>query len=136
MRRRLPRLKSPPAWLRLVLAVLLVLNGAIAPLGSAHAVARAHAPMATPDATQDATTQATHCHDHTAAQTTAANHSSHVRLSCCDGVECQCHCASVVALAALFPDLRPLAPQLFSGDDAVPQATVPPPALLFRPPIA
>ncbi len=119
-----------PLWLRWILAAVLVLNGALAPLDTTQAKSSAdsngipHAAMGP------------NCHHHLASQ--AAGMPKHVQSECpcCEGSKCQCRCISSVAVATVFPDLRPLAPQVFAARWSSREPAISPLHRLLRPPIA
>ena len=128
MRYRLVRMKPLPVWLRWVLAVILVLNGALAPLEMTHAASPA-------SSTRDMPASVSHCHHHDAVKAVGSTHSPDNGCACCDSGKCQCGCISSVALPITFPDLRPLAPQTFAANWVIPEVSIAPSSLLLRPPI-
>jgi hypothetical protein len=114
--------------LRWLLALVLILNGAVVPPAIAGAaVGDDH----------HATAQATsgHCHQHDAVPAGSGKHGQKIPCPCCtDGGACQCGC--VVALALLrFPDLRPLAPSTPATPAHVPELAAALRHRLLRPPI-
>ena len=130
MRNRFARMKLLPVWLRWVLAVILVLNGAVAPLEMTHAASPA---SSTTD--MHASTVA-NCHHHDAAKPIASTHSPRNGCACCDGGKGQCGCVSSVVQPITFADLRPLTPQGFAADRSALEISLAPSSLLLRPPIA
>ena len=130
MHHRSARMKPLSTWLRWVLAAILILNGALAPLGMTHAMSRA-------DTKTDshAMSMGAHCHHHDASKTVDAAKPLHGQCPGCDGNTCQCGCISSVALPTTFSDLRPLTPQDYATNWSVPETAASPPSRLLRPPI-
>ena len=123
MRIRFSRPKALPAWLCYVLAAVLVLNGAFAPLG-----------MVQPSAKLHTLAMESHCHHHIAAQPDTAQ-SRHGTCPCFGGV-CHCGCANVFAIPTTFLDMRPIIPQRFIAIFILPQPAAVRTGRLLRPPIA
>ena len=120
-------LKALPFPLRWVLALVLILNGAVAQPVMAHAAtaddhgAVAHAMPG-------------HCHD--ASPSSAITKHVHSKCPCCaNGNACQCGCVVALALPMTFPDLRPFAPLALADRLRVPQFAAAPQHRLLRPPI-
>ena len=129
--RRFARMKPLSTWLRWVLALVLVLNGALGPFSMAQAT-----PKADSLAGKHEMSTGAHCHLHGASTTPDPAKPSHEECPCCDGSNCLCGCIAFATLPAIFPDLRPMAPQVFTANRAVPEPAVSPPSRLLRPPIA
>ena len=129
MRNRFGPMRSIPVWLRWVLSMILVLNGALAPIGMTPAAGLASATKNMPAST------VSHCHHDNAAKAIDSTHFPRNGWACCEGGKCQCGCVSPLVLPITFPDLRPLVPQGFFADSAVPEISLAPSSLLLRPPI-
>ncbi len=125
------RMNPPPLWLRCALAVILVVNGVLAPWQMTHATNPADSKMET-----HAMSMAAHCHPQEASDAASRSAPLHNDCPCCDRGKCECTCLSVLALPVTFPDLRPLAPQAFAAQWPVPEPGVTPPSRLLRPPIS
>jgi hypothetical protein len=121
------RLKTLPLPLRWLLALLLILNGAVAPPVMAHAAM----------IDGDGVTMSAHCHQHDASFSSAIEKLPNNPCRCCTaGHNCQCGCVVALALPVTLPDLRPLAPRALATRLIVPEPAVAPPQRLLRPPIA
>ncbi|MGH8121454.1 MAG: CopL family metal-binding regulatory protein [Rudaea sp.] len=131
MRHCFASMKPLPLLLRWVLAVVLVLNGALAPLAITHATTHVDS-----TASAHVASKGTHCHHDDASTAADSTKDSPHECPCCDGSKCECGCISSVALPTVFPDLRPLAPQAFAARWSAPGPLVSPPSRLLRPPIA
>lgn len=124
------RLQPLPIWLRWVMAVVLVCNVALAPIGATHAMA-----------SQDSASMSgmgTHCHHHVPPQATHSKTVKHSRTSCpcCgNGAQCQCGCISLAALPALTRDQGDLVPPTLLADRFMPRLAGRIPGRLLRPPI-
>jgi hypothetical protein len=123
-----PALASLPLPLRWLLALVLILNGAVAP------------PVAANDTMTDrpgaAAAMPGHCHQHQAQPNATAGHERKAQRPCCtDGATCQCGCIVTLALPLEFSDLRPSAPSTFSASAAEREFTAAPRHRLLRPPI-
>ncbi|WP_165371562.1 CopL family metal-binding regulatory protein [Pseudolysobacter antarcticus] len=121
------RTKSVRILLCCLLAFVLVLNGALAPI-MAQTMLDSGADVSQP-------TSHTHCHEKNAS---AASKSvdADSECPCCDGSSCDCSCISVASIPVLFLNLPPLPPVAFATQWTVPPAPVSPAGRLLRPPIA
>ena len=90
--------------LRWVLAVLLILNSAVAPRVMAHAAMTA-------DHAVTAQTMPIHCHHHDASTSSEQTKHHNNECPCCVGDGCQCGCVVSSAPPITFPELRRFAPQ-------------------------
>lgn len=115
--------------LRWVLAVVLILNGAVAPPVMAH-VAKGD------DYRSDAHAMSVHCHHHDEVPSSASVEQQKKRCGCCTGLDvCQCGGIVIFALPKMFPDMRPFSPDAFAVGLIVPQLALAPRYRLLRPPI-
>ena len=130
MRRSRQRLTPLPLPLRWLLALVLILNGAVAPPVMAHA-------SLSDGQSKAVHTMSMHCHDHhgTSSSFESAKHQHHPCPCCTDGGACQCGCIVTLAPPIAFPDLRPLAPMTVSDQARVPRFAAVPDHRLLRPPI-
>ena len=127
---RSSRPRISPLPLRWLLALVLILNGAVSPPVAADVPAS--------DAESRAATAASvHCHEHRAAAAATLTHAHKHPCPCCaDGAACQCGCVVALALPLAFPDLRPLPPSTLATPPQVPDWAAAPRHHLLRPPIA
>ena len=127
-RLRLRTLRLPLRW---VLALVLILNGAVVPPVMAHAAMQDDHGVA-------AHTMSMHCHPHDGALPSSESTKHHGKsCACCmNGGACQCGFVVTLALPITFADLRPLAPLTISDQLRVPQFVAVPRHRLLRPPIA
>jgi hypothetical protein len=123
------RLTPLPLALRWVLALVLILNGAVA------TPVMAHAAMAEGHSTT-AHSMSAHCHHHDASPSSeTAKHRQNECPCCTSHGACQCGCVVVLTLPITFPDLRPLAPLTLTDQLRVPDLAAAPRHRLLRPPI-
>jgi len=116
-----------PLPLRWLLALVLILNGAVA---SPIMVQAADHPSQ-----HNSQAEPAHCSGHDELRSPEAPKPHPEKCPCCtNGGACQCGCV-VAALSLTFPDLRPLAPLTLIDQRGVPELATVPRHRLLRPPI-